>query len=122
MEKTLKVGIKDVSGHKDAKLIKVIGDLDKNSVVILNKAVEQDIEQGIINLIFDLSELDFIDSSGNLCFIRFYARMKYRGGSVKFFKINDKIREILELVGISKIIPSYESFEKVLLSFKEEKK
>ena len=119
MYKNMKLEVKDIAGRDDIKLVKITGDLDVINAESFRKAIDAYITKGCLNLLFDLKDLRFIDSVGNLSLINIYMKAKREGGHVKIFGVNKNVKEVLDVIGVLKIIPMYESYEEALLSFKE---
>ena len=118
MQGNIKVEIQNI-GSGEIKLVKIIGELDVISADSFKQTVGSYIDGGFINLIFDLENLRFIDSIGNLSLVNVYMNAKRKKGEVKFFGINENIKEVLSVIGTAKIIPIYESLEEALLDFKK---
>lgn len=118
----IKIEVNDIPGHDDTKLVKINGELDTVSVYNVKTTIESYILKGIVNFIFDLGELKFIDSSGNFAFVSLYMKAKKLGkgrGGITLFNVNGNIKEIFDMIGISKLINIYDSYEEALLSFKK---
>jgi len=118
MQGNIKIEIEDTAGP-GIKLVRIIGELDVVSSVSFKETIGSYIDSGFINLIFDLENLRFIDSVGNLSLVNVYMKAKRAGGEINFFGINENIKEVLDVIGSAKIIHIYESFEKALLGFKK---
>ena len=113
MQGDIKIEIEDIANRK-IKLVRIIGELDVLSSDSFRKMIGSYIDSGFINLIFDLENLRFIDSVGNLSLVNVYMKAKRAGGYINFFGVSENIKEILDVIGTAKIIPIYESFEKAL--------
>ncbi len=113
MNGNIKLETEDVAGGQ-IKLVRIIGELDVVSSGSFREKIGSYIESGFINLIFDLENLRFLDSVGNLSLVNVYMKAKKAGGEVSCFGINENIREILDAVGIAKIIRIYDSFDEAL--------
>ncbi len=112
------VEVNDIPGYEGIKLVKIPEDWDTNNNDYIRQTIEPYIDKGYVNLIFDLSKLRFIDSTGNLGLINAHIKAKRRVGSVKIFGANKNIIEIFKIIRLSELIPIYESYEDALLSFK----
>lgn len=118
----VKIEVNDIPNHDDIKLVKIAGELDTVSVYTVKTTIESCILKGVVNFIFDLGELKFIDSSGNFALVSLYMKAKKLGrgrGGISLFNVNTNIKEIFEMIGISKLITIYDSYEEALLSFKK---
>lgn len=118
----IKVEVSDIPDHEDIKLVRIGGELDTVSVYNVKTTIESYILKGVVNFIFDLEDLKFIDSSGNFAFVSLYMKAKKLGrgkGGISLFNVNPNIKEIFDMIGISKLISIYNSYEEALLSFKK---
>jgi anti-anti-sigma factor len=118
MQGNIKLEMQDIASS-EIKLVKITGELDVISADSFRQTIGSYIDSGFINLIFDLENLRFIDSIGNLGLVNAYMNAKRKKGEVKFFGINENIKEVLDVIGTAKIIPIYESLEAALLDFKK---
>ncbi len=84
---------------------KVSGELDHHIAKELREKIDMKLSTGIYNvLIFDFSDLDFMDSSGIAVIM---GRVKYMdavSGSVKIIVKDDNILRILKMSGISSFV------------------
>lgn len=89
---------------------KLIGELDHHSAAQARRELEDIIrQQHVKNLIFDFSELTFMDSSGIGVIIGRYKLIKGMGGAVAVAGANKHIDRILALSGIKKLINVYKN-------------
>ncbi len=94
----------------------VVGeDLDK-----LRNAVLEELESGKKNIILNLAEVPYIDSTGLGEIIRSYISVNKKNGSMKLLKISEKIRDLLV---ISKLITTFQkdifdNLDEAVASFK----
>ena len=119
-KKKVNIDIKDVAGYEKVKLVRISGNLDALNSESTTQVLDFLIEKNPgVSLIFDLREVGFIDSYGNLALIRAHIKAKKARGQVKIFGVNKNIKDIFELVGVTKLIPVYKFYEDALAGFKE---
>jgi len=81
--------------------ITVIGEIDIGSAPELHACLEQCLAEGSTEIILDMSDMTFIDSSG-LAEIAYVTRvLKLRGGRVALQKPAPTIRRLLDVVGLA---------------------
>ncbi len=105
--------------------LKVIikGDLDNHNVSVMRAEIDQEIEKHPIkNIIFDLSELEFMDSSGVGLIVGRYKRIKAFSGNVYIAGAKPAVKRVIDVSGLNKIIPIYDSADVALKTFQEVKK
>lgn len=94
-------------------IVKVTGDMDHHNAGTLRSAIDREIRQRPVkNLVFDLSELDFMDSSGIGLILGRYKRIKELEGNVFIAAARPEVERIINLSGLHKIIPLYDTMEK----------
>lgn len=89
------------------------GELDHHSAAYVREELEARFcASGMQNLIFDLSELRFMDSSGLGILIGRYKTVSALGGQTRIAAPSKEADKLLSLAGIYKIIPVYETVAK----------
>ncbi len=92
-------------GEKRALLVKVNGELDHHIAAKIKEEVDNKMRSSnAINIIFDFSELTFMDSSGIGVIMGRYKKTRTLGGRVIACGVNAQILRIMEMSGIDKII------------------
>ena len=80
-------------------------DLDHHSAVLIRKAVDSKIKSSnAVNVIFDFSQVDFMDSSGIGMLMGRYKITKILGGKTIIFGTKKPVKRIIDMSGIDKII------------------
>ena len=102
-------------GEKKALLVKVTGELDHHVAEKIKTAVDEKLRcTNAVNVIFDFSELEFMDSSGIGVIMGRYKKVRTLGGRVIALGVNAGILRIMEMSGMDKIIKLTPSFEKAV--------
>ena len=85
--------------------VRLTGDLDHNTAAQIREELDALIDDpGVKKLVFDLSELGFMDSSGIGMMIGRYKTMVRRGGSVAVKPGGKQVDRLMELSGLYQII------------------
>jgi anti-sigma B factor antagonist len=71
------------------------------------------------NVVLDLDEVDFIDSSGLGAILSCYRHLQTGKGDLKLCRMNDAVRSLFELVRMHRIFEIFESPEAAIDSFKQ---
>ena len=87
------------------------GELDINSAPELKSAISDAVEGGAITLGLDLTEVNFMDSTGLAALVAGAKKCRERGGDMILVRPNRQIRRILSITGLGKILPTIESTE-----------
>jgi anti-anti-sigma factor len=81
------------------------GDLDLDSADALEQQVRGIQEASVRELVIDLSELDFIDSSGLRAILHIDALGSSRGWRLKLIPGSDDVQRVFELTGTRERLP-----------------
>lgn len=102
-------------GEKRTLLAEIAGELDHHSAALIKEELDEKLRStNAVNIIFDLSNLDFMDSSGIGVIMGRYKKTRTLGGQCIVCTKNAQIIRILEMAGIDKIIKFAPSAEKAL--------
>jgi len=86
------------------------GELDHHSTEEVREDIDNAIDsKNIHNLIFELSDMKFMDSSGIGVVIGRYKKIDKLGGKVGVVNSNPHVDRIFQMAGIFKIIHKYET-------------
>jgi anti-sigma B factor antagonist len=108
------------SEHYDAVAIElrgnVMGGPEANELNdLLHKLLEEDKK----NVVIDLSDVKFMNSSGLGMLISAYTTMKNGGGNLKLANATEKIQSLLMITKLITIFENYDSLEEALKSYKK---
>lgn len=91
------------------------GELDHHFAEEVREEIDAKIDsQNIKNLVFDLSNMRFMDSSGIGVVIGRYKKINKLGGKVAVVNLNPHVEKIFQMAGIFKIIQKYENKQEAL--------
>jgi len=88
-------------------ILSVDGNLDAEGTQAMEEKVLALLESGETCLLFDFSDLDYINSSGLRVLVLAYQRLKKASGKVAICGIKDYIQEVFEVSGYDKIFPLF---------------
>ncbi len=87
-------------------------ELDHCCAVQVRQEADERIEQGgALHLLFDFSEIHFMDSSGIGVIMGRYKKVIFQGGNIACCGVGTEIDRILTLSGLYRIMPRFESRE-----------
>lgn len=96
-------------------IVKFHGELDHHVAESIRTELDDAISQHRVkNLIFDLSGMGFMDSSGIGVIIGRYKSISKLGGKVSVIHVTDQIDKIFSLAGIYNIISKYNNKSEAL--------
>lgn len=105
--------------NKGMLLIAVLsGEMDHHSAESIRIKIDNKLEElGDVNLLFDFSGVNFMDSSGIGVVIGRYKKISEYGGQVGIINLKPEIRRVFEIGGLFRIIKEYRNAEDALKSF-----
>lgn len=100
---------------KQALVVKIEGELDHHTADEVRERLDSMLDDPTIkHMVFDLSQLKFMDSSGIGVFIGRYKAVSQRSGTVSVVYVTPQINKVLEVSGLYRIIKKYDSLEEAL--------
>ncbi|WP_297517558.1 anti-sigma F factor antagonist [uncultured Clostridium sp.] len=96
-------------------VVELSGELDHHSAQEVRVKVDDRLDRfNVKKLIFDFSEVTFMDSSGIGVIIGRYKKLSVREGRVVIAGVSGSIKRIFDLSGIFKVIKVYSSVDEAL--------
>lgn len=90
--------------RKNTLFVRLKGEMDQSTCNELRvKLLEVIVKYDVVNIVFNLKELDFMDSSGIGVIIGRYNQLKSKGGKLILCNLNPNIEKIITLSGLTKI-------------------
>ncbi|NQT26044.1 STAS domain-containing protein [candidate division KSB1 bacterium] len=88
--------------RKDVEAISVVylkGYLDAHTASDFENALQQLVDEERIQIVVNLSELDYISSAGLGVFMGFIEDIRVKGGDIKLAELSDKVFRVFDLLG-----------------------
>jgi anti-sigma B factor antagonist len=89
-------------------LFKVSGRVDSSNSGELDDALQARLDEGHSNLVLDLSEVNYISSSGLRSLVSALRASKKKGGDLRLARPSDRVQEVLGLAGLDSLFESYD--------------
>ena len=100
-----------------AKVVKLEGKLDVNLSVSVESELDALIESGNINLILEISKVEYLSSSGIRVFINMMRKVKDKNGRLVLASVPDVIKKILKTVDLEDLFEVFDSVDDALATF-----
>lgn len=101
--------------EKRAVLVKFDGEIDHHTSKLIREMIEKKLKStNAINVLFDFSNVQFMDSSGIGMIVGRYKSVKTLNGKVVVFGQNFQVKRIIELSGIDRIVECVDSLDEAL--------
>ena len=92
--------------RKNKLIVRLKGELDHHTAQIFRDAIEKELENEIVqDLILNMENVTFMDSSGIGVILGRYKQVKAKGGKTVICGANSHIQRILQMGGVLNIIP-----------------
>lgn len=93
-------------------LIRVVGEIDHHTAKELRIKTENALSQmGGTNILFDFSDVTFMDSSGIGMLIGRYKQVQALGGRLAILSANKTVTEIILLSGVNQLLPLFDTIQ-----------
>ncbi len=117
----VQITIEDLAGApqgKTLKLIRIVGQLDESNVDEQAKSIYQLLESGLtgLSLIFDFTGLEYMNSKSIGYLTDWYSKISATGGKVVIAAARENILDILQVVGLTQLIPAYATLDEAKLA------
>ncbi|GII65546.1 hypothetical protein Skr01_56310 [Sphaerisporangium krabiense] len=100
--------------RREFTVIAIIGEVDRNGVPRLGEDIDEAFRARPPQLIFDLSRMSFIDSSGLRVLVRAGAKAQRCGGTCALCSLHPTPRRIMTLTGIDAAFDIYPTVDAAL--------
>lgn len=94
--------IDDWRDAQGAGVIRVTGEVDISNAASVQHVVDEVVSSGVENLVFDLSQLEFIDSSGLAVLLSAAQAVNH----VHLRQPSSIVRRVVEVTGLTKTLPT----------------
>ena len=91
---------KSIEYNDDFQLIKLKGDLDVYSEDEFKGFIEENLDENK-DLVIDLADLDYLDSTGLGMFMNIYNSQKSKGKTVKIINTKDNIKKLFKITDLT---------------------
>lgn len=110
----IEINVLDIPDYPEAKLIELKGELDVLGSNVLSRQLLSVIEGGWPKLFLDMHGLAYINSAGIHALLQCFNKAKEKGGFFRIFSANERITEILDVIGVTKILKLYANKEEAI--------
>jgi anti-sigma B factor antagonist len=104
----------DIGGRekKNFHVIDVVGKIDRlKDSIVLKSYINTLLEKDTSNVALNLAQVTYLDSGALNVLIYCHNQVKKKGGSLVLIEPNEYVRDVLEVVGLNKLVQIYSSEE-----------
>ena len=84
---------------------------------LLRERVDDLVSRGLVRLIIDLSDLDYVDSAGIGVLIAKYLSVRRKGGDLRLLRLSSRTHHALEITHLLTVFQTFETEEDAVRSF-----
>jgi len=97
----------DIETKDGVTRIHVGGRLDAETAAEFNRAVDAQLDKGVLRVVVNLAELEYLNSSGLSRFIHLAQQLKKRGGRLAVCALKGPAAEVFDAAQLETLIPQY---------------
>lgn len=117
MEQGIDVKKNRVGALGNIMMFSVQGFVDTNTCLDLGKHINDVIQQGIYNFVFDLGAVSYVSSAGWGVFVGEIRDIRENGGDLKIVQMMPDVYEVFEMLEFNKILNYYDNIEEAINDF-----
>ncbi len=106
-----------VESLKRVDLVKLSGRIDSSNAEQVDATFKEIIENGRVNIVVDLSEVNYMSSAGLRALVSALRECKQRRGDVRLANISERVQEVLSLAGLDSLFESFADVTNAVGSF-----
>ncbi len=108
----------ETTHYKRCDVVKMSGRIDSATAPDLKEAMDNIVEAGRYRIVFDMSEVDFLSSSGVWVLLETQKKCKrWNRGDLVIASANDNIQKTLDLAGLKHFMRMYDDLTAAVGSF-----
>lgn len=104
-------------GERDVNILRLEGYVDAHTFTEFEEELTRLVESGKYSLLLDLEKLTYINSTGLGLLMATFRQVRQHGGDLVIAKMSDKITNIFNLLGFSRLISTYPTEAEALQKF-----
>jgi anti-sigma B factor antagonist len=98
-------------------ILKLVGRLDSLVVKDLKNRIHTLIQQGQVKLVFDMSEVSFMDSSGLGGIVSALRAVSQAGGDIRIASLQPRVRALFELTRLHQVFQIFSDVDAAVHSY-----
>lgn len=107
----------DVEQRERLTILQIAGSLDALTSQTLTSKLSELVSGGRVNLVADLSKLEYTSSAGLRALLGGLKDSRSKGGDLRLASVKDGVRKVMELSGFTSILKFFPTVDEALKSF-----
>jgi anti-sigma B factor antagonist len=104
----------ETSERDGVAILSLRGEIDVYTAPRMRQAIVDLVDAGSLNIVVDMQNVDFLDSTGLGVLVEGLKRVRTRGGNLSIVITQDKILKIFDITGLNKAFPIHSTLEDAL--------
>lgn len=106
-----------ITEYKRVAVVQPVGRVDSNTSAEFEAEMRRLLDSGHMNLVLDLSKIDFLSSAGLRVIVSSMKNARKNGGNVCVAEANARAAEVMKLAGLDSVIEMHPTREAAIASF-----
>ncbi len=107
-----------INVYKNTLIVYLSGDIDQHKVSSMRDKIDRSMcFHNTKNLIFDFTDVEFMDSSGIGMVLSRYKSLDGTSGQLRLTGVSNNTMKLFDMVGLRKIIKIYNNVDECLMNF-----
>jgi len=107
----------ELTGTNDIAVLGLSGQIDSYTAEEVTKIIDSHINNGNFKVIVDLTNVDYLDSSGLSALINVKTKLGKHTGDLRIVGLEGKAKEVFDLAGLTDLFNIFSSKEKAFENF-----
>lgn len=107
----------NVAGVQNATLVEVSGRVDSMTANQFGEALKTAIDQGSVNIVLDLSGVEYMSSAGLREIVGALKKVKRASGDLRVAQPTERVMEVFEMAGLDTILQIFPSQREAVGSY-----
>ncbi len=91
------------SSCQERTIVHVAGEIDVYTAPVLRRYLDEQIHQGVVDLVVDLGQVTFLDSTGLGVLVGRLRFMRQHGGSMVLVSDNERVLKVFGITGLDRV-------------------
>ena len=100
--------------HGDQTVVHLGGEIDVYTAPVVREKLDEQIQAGRTNLVVDLTDVTFLDSTGLGVLVGRLKLTRTRGGSMRLVGKDDRVLKVFSITGLDKVFEIHPDLESAL--------
>lgn len=105
------------SHRNDVAIISLDGFVDAHTAPEFEKAVQNELDAGVVRIVVDCGQLTYISSAGLGVFMCFIEEIREQNGDIKIAGLLPKVKHTFEILGFQDLFDMSENVDSAISSF-----